>query len=103
MFVSPFVLGIAELNPDFILADVNGEGLQIVTFVIETSAALEIEAAAVPVAGKNAVADRAAGQGISHMRTLIVGRVNSPVDVEQRDAAPFFDLDSFRLTHWDIA
>src|SRR6266851_1275967 len=103
MFVSTFVLCISWLNPDFILADVDGERLQIVTFIIETTSALQIEAPAVPVAGEDAVTDRPTGQGIAHMRTLVIGRVNSPIDVEQRDAAPFSELDGFSLTWRDMA
>ena len=103
MFVPPFVLGISELNPDFILTNVNGEGLQIIALIIETSAALQIEAPSVPVAGENAVPDRPTSQGIAHMRALVVGRVDPAIDVEQRDAAPFSEPDGFRLTHWDIA
>src|SRR5438093_7835387 len=102
MFVSPFVLGISELNPDLILANVNGEGLQIVAFIIETSSALQIEAPAVPIAGENAVPDRPAGQGIAHMGTLVVGGVDAPIDVEQRDAAPLREPDGARLTRWNI-
>ena len=103
MFVSPFVPGISELNPDLILTNVNGEGLQIIAFIIETSSALQIEAPTVPGAGENAVPDRPAGQGIAHMRTLVVGRVDPAIDIEQRDAAPFSEPYSLRLTHWNIA
>src|SRR5436309_6733181 len=103
MCVSPFVLRISELNPDFILTNINGEGLQVGAFIIETSSALQIEAPAVPVAGENAVPDRPTGQRIAHMGTLVVGRVNSAIDVEQRDAAPFSEPDGFCLTYWDIA
>src|SRR5207249_1445663 len=93
----------SEVNPDLILANVNGEGLQIVAFIIETSSALQIEAPAVPVAGENAVPDRPAGQGIAHVRALVVGRVDPAVDVEERDAAPFSEPDGFRLTPWNVA
>ena len=43
MFVTPFVLWVRELNPDFILADLNGERLKIVAFEIEAAATFEIE------------------------------------------------------------
>jgi hypothetical protein len=60
MFVAPPVAGISELNPDLTLTDVNRKRLKIVTFIVETSSTLQIEAAAVPVAGENAVPDRPA-------------------------------------------
>jgi hypothetical protein len=103
MFVAPFVLSVSELNPDFILANVDWECLQIIAFIIKATSALEIEAAAMPVARKNAVPDRSSSQRIAHMRTLVVGCVDPAAGVEQSDAAAFSEPDSFSLTSWDIA
>jgi hypothetical protein len=103
MIISPFVLPVRELKPDFTLANVHSEGLQIIAFLIETAAALQIEAPAMPIAGENAVPDCTAGQGIAHVGALIVAGINPAIDVEQCDAAPFADPDSFRLTGWNIA
>src|SRR6266496_3222330 len=103
MFVSPFILGICELNPDLILTNVNGERLQVIAFVIETSSAVQIETPTVPVAGENGGPDPPTSQRIAHMRTLVIGRENTALDVEQRDTAPFYEPDCFRLAHWNIA
>src|SRR5262245_23362549 len=82
MFLAPSILRIAGLNPDFILTNLDGECLQIVAFVIEAASAFEIEAAAVPVAGENAVANCSTRQRIAHVRTLVVGGVDPSIDVE---------------------
>src|SRR6266481_3172193 len=103
MFVSSFVLPVSGLNPDFVLTNIDREGLQVVAFVIETSSALQIEAPAVPIAGQDAVPDRPAGQRIAHMGTLVVGGVDPSIDVKQRDAATISQSDSFRFAAWNIA
>jgi len=95
MFISSFVLRVSRLNPDFILSNVNGKGLQIVAFVIETTSALQIEAPTVPVTCENAVPDGTTSQGITHVRALVVCRIDSAINVEKSDAAPFFELDRF--------
>src|SRR4029434_3260178 len=71
MFVSPLVPGISELYPDFILTYLNGERLQVIAFIVKTSSCLQIEAAAVPVAGKDAVAERPAGPGRAPVGALV--------------------------------
>src|SRR5260370_12355979 len=103
MFVPAFVLGVSELNPDFALTNLNGERLQVIAFIVETPAALQIETPAVPVAGENAVTDGPTGQGIAHVGALVIGRVDPAIDFEQRNAAPFSEPDGLRLTRGNIA
>src|SRR5262245_27851971 len=103
MFVPTLVPGISQLYPNFMLANLNGESLQIIAFIVKTSSSLQIEAAAVPVAGENAVPHRPAGQGIAHMGTLIVGRVDPAIDIEQSDAPTSFEPDCSRFTRWNVA
>src|ERR1700746_2648708 len=103
MFVPPLVLPISGLNPDFILTNIDREGLQVVAFVIETSSAFQIEAPTVPIAGQDAVAECPAGQRIAHMGALVISGVDPSIDAKQCDAATIFQPDSFRFTAWNIA
>src|SRR5262245_12072862 len=103
VFVSAFVPGIPELNPDCILSNVHRKRLQIVAFIIETTTALQIETPAMPVTRENAVPDRTTRQRITHMWALVVCRIDPAIDVEQRDTAPIAELDGFRFTGCNIA
>src|SRR5262245_59861808 len=102
MLVPAFILGVRELNPDFSMSDLNRKCLQIVAFAIEATAAFQIEAPAVPVAGQNTVPDSTASQRITHMRALVIGRVDPPVHVEQRDAPSIVQPDGFGFTLCNI-
>jgi hypothetical protein len=103
MLVSPFVLGVAQLNPDFVLTNVHGKRLQVIAFLIEASSAFQIEATTVPVAGENAMPDNSTSQGITHMRALVVGGVNPSIDVEKRDAPTRSDSNGLGFTLVDVA
>src|SRR5262247_2966164 len=83
MLVPALVSGVFELHPDSILANLDGKCLQIVTFIVKTAAALEVEASAVPVTGENAVSYGAAGERIAHVGTLVVCCIDPSIDVEQ--------------------
>src|SRR5260370_19283107 len=103
MWVQTFVLRDSGLNPNFVLTNIEREGLQVVAFVIETSSARQIEAPTVPIAGQDAMPDRPTGQRIAHMGALVVGGVDPSIDVKQRDAATISQPDSFRFAAWNIA
>ena len=93
VLVPPPVGRVAGLNPQFVSTDFDGKGLQVVAFVVEASAALEIEAAAVPVAGQDTVLHHAAGQRKPHVGTLVVGGVYTAFHVEEGDAPALADFD----------
>src|SRR5262245_39134454 len=95
MLVSPFILSVAQLNPDFILTDVHGKRLKVIAFMIEASSAFQIEATTMPVTGENAMPNHTPGQGITHMGALIVGSEDPSIDVEQRDAPTRAEPDRF--------
>ena len=97
VLVPPLVGRVPGLYPDLVTADVDGERLQVVALVVEASAALEVETAAMPVAGQDPVLHHPAGQRKSHVRALVVRGVYPSVDVEERDASPFADFDGTGL------
>src|SRR5262245_6139591 len=103
VFVSSLIMSRANLNPDFTVSNVDRKSLQVIALIFETSSTFQIEATPVPVAGQNPVTDCTTAQGITHMRAMIVCRVDSAVDVEQRDASPFSEFDRFCLACRDIA
>src|SRR5260370_33825866 len=103
MFVPPLVLPVSGLNPDFILTNLDREGLQVIAFVVETSSALQIETPTMPIAGQNALAECPAGQGIAHMGALVISGVDPSVDAKQRDAATISQPNSVPFTAWNIA
>jgi hypothetical protein len=103
MLVTPFVLPISGLNPDFILTNIDQKGLEVVAFVIETSSSFQIEAPAVPIASEDSLPDHPSGQWIAHMGALVVSGVDPSIYVKQRDATPISQPDSFRFTGWNTA
>src|SRR5215831_5888124 len=103
MFVSALVLEITDINPDIIIAYVDRENLKVITFLVEASAAFQIETPSVPVACEDAVTNGASDQWITHVRTLVIRGVYPAIDVEQRDRASFFQFYSFRFTGRDFA
>jgi hypothetical protein len=103
MLVSPFVLGISELYPDFILTNIHWERLQVIAFMIEASSTFQIEATAMPVTGQNTVPDRPTGQGVTHMGALVISRIDPAINVKQCDAPPFSELDGLRFTPLNLA
>ena len=78
------------LDPDpyGVVADLGLEHPDVVALRVETAATGQIEAATVPVAGDDAVADQAPYQGKPHVRTLVVGGVVGAVGEEQGDRSP---------------
>src|SRR5690606_12464675 len=73
-------------HPDHPVAQLHRRGRQVVSPGIEGSAAGEIEAGMVPVAGQNSVLDRTAVQREAEMRAAIVDRKYAPpfMNDEQR-------------------
>src|SRR5206468_11996421 len=77
--VSIFTLGptAAHVNVDGAVSHLDGECVQVIASSGETAAALHVVAPPMPVTGQDAIADAPARQRISHVRTLIIGRVNT--------------------------
>src|SRR5262249_37082888 len=69
-------------NPDFAVTHLGGTGRDIICPQIEGTAAREVEAGVVPMAGQGAVLDAAAIQRKSHMRAAIVEREDTTPVVE---------------------
>ena len=87
VFLAPPVARLGDLDPDVGPAHFHGKGLQIVALAVETTAARQVETAAVPVAGEHSVPHYSAHQRISHVGALVVGRVDFVSLVEQSNAA----------------
>ena len=102
VLVPPLVGRVPGLDPQFVPADVDGKGLQVVAFVVEAAASLQIEAAAVPVAGQDPVLHHPAGQRKPHVGTLVVGGVEPAVDVEEGDAPALTDLKGPGFPRWYV-
>src|SRR5215472_2774150 len=85
--------------PDFAVTHLGGAGRHVVCPQIEGTAAREIEAGVVPVAGQGAVLDAAAIQRKAHMRAAIVECEDTifVVDDEYRSMRPVDDQSPLRL------
>jgi hypothetical protein len=87
----PFALVLAgigmggQVYPEFIAAYFDGEAANIVGELVEGSAAFEVEAGVMPVAGEDAVFDRAAIQGKAHVGAAVVYGVDFVIVGEQGD------------------
>ena len=86
-------------HPDFAVTHLGGAGRHVVCPQIEGTAAREIEAGVVPVAGQGAVLDAAAIQWKAHMRAAIVEREDTifVVDDQYRSMRPVHDQPPLRL------
>jgi hypothetical protein len=78
------VLPRREINPYLTVSNLDGEHACLVSKLVEGSAALEVEAGVMPVAGEDAVLQRAPMQGESHVGTAIVQGVHPTVMEEER-------------------
>jgi hypothetical protein len=65
MLLAALVCGVADLDPDLLVSDVDGKGLEVVAEVVKAATALQVELAAVPIAGEHVVADHPAGQRVA--------------------------------------
>jgi len=86
-------------HPDFAITHLCRASRHVVCPQIEGTAAREIEAGVVPVAGKGAVLDAAAIQRKAHMRAAIVEREDTifVVDDQYRSMRPVDDQSPLRL------
>ncbi len=89
MLCLPSIGQIAELNPDLVVPHFGGKGLQIIALNVETATPFKVEASLVPIAGEDAVSNASACQWITHVRALVVSRIEFAVNVEQCDTPPF--------------
>ena len=81
-----------EVDPDFAGAHLDGIGGHIVGPEVEAAAAAEVEAGMMPVAGKDAVADRAPVEWKAHMRAAVVDGVDAVLVLKERQGVAV-DLD----------
>ena len=70
------VVGRRQIDVDVVAVDLDRKAAQIVGPLVERAAPAEIEASVVPVAGQDAVADRAAVKREAHMRATVVDGVH---------------------------
>src|SRR3954464_8467416 len=77
-----------NIDPDLIVGNFDRKDTHIVSEEIECTAAGEIEAGVVPVAGQDAVTHRAAIQRKAHVRTAIIDRIDLIAVEEEYDGMP---------------
>src|SRR5215813_1584620 len=103
MFVATFVQEITDVDPDFPIAYIDRENLEVVTFLVETAPTLQIETPSVPVAGEDAVPNGASSQRVTHVRTLVISGVYSATHVEERNRTSFLQFYSLGFAQRDFA
>src|SRR5438128_2325327 len=81
-----------HIDVDAAVAHFDGKCVEIVAAARETAAAFHVVAPAVPVTRQDAVANAASSQRITHVRTLVVRRIDAALMLEERNAAAA-DLD----------
>ena len=95
------VLDRVRVDEDLAVARLHVERRHVVGEGIERTAAGEVELRVVPVAGEDAVADRAAPQGKAHVGTAVVERVEAALVVDDEDSAPLRG-DDFHAVRFDL-
>ena len=85
--VGPLRSAFAHAHEDVAVPHFDRKGLQVVAAAGKTTAAAEVVAPAVPVAGQNAVADAPPRERIAHVGTLVVRGEDRPFVPEEGDAS----------------
>ncbi len=65
-----------QVHPHLVAAHVHRKSAHVIGPLVESPAACQVETGVVPVAGENAVLERAALQGKAHVRAAVIYRVN---------------------------